>query len=55
MDIRFATINDIDAVTELERQCFPPEEAAEKDSFEKRLTVFPNLSGYWRIPGNWQA
>ena len=27
---------------ELERQCFPPEEAAEKDSFEKRLTVFPN-------------
>ena len=42
MDIRFATINDIDAVTELERQCFPPEEAAEKDSFEKRLTVFPN-------------
>ena len=39
MDIRFATINDIDAVTELERQCFPPEEAAEKDSFEKRLTV----------------
>ena len=55
MDIRFATINDIDAVTELERQCFPPEEAAEKDSFEKRLTVFPNHSGYWRIPGNWQA
>ena len=42
MDIRFATINDIDAITELERQCFPPEEAAEKDSFEKRLTVFPN-------------
>ena len=42
MDIRFATINDIDAVTELERQCFPPEEAAEKDSFEERLTVFPN-------------
>ena len=42
MDIRFATMNDIDAVTELERQCFPPEEAAEKDSFEKRLTVFPN-------------
>ena len=42
MDIRFATINDIDAVTEMERQCFPPEEAAEKDSFEKRLTVFPN-------------
>ena len=35
-------MNDIDAVTELERRCFPPEEAAEKDSFEKRLTVFPN-------------
>ncbi len=34
MDIRFATMNDIDAVTELERRCFPPEEAAEKDSFE---------------------
>ena len=42
MDIRLATINDIDAITEMERQCFPPEEAAEKDSFEKRLTVFPN-------------
>ena len=42
MDIRFATMNDIDAVTEMEQQCFPPEEAAEKDSFEKRLTVFPN-------------
>ena len=42
MDIRFATMNDIDAVTELERRCFQPEEAAENDSFEKRLTVFPN-------------
>ena len=42
MDIRLATIYDIDAITEMERQCFPPEEAAENDSFEKRLTVFPN-------------
>lgn len=35
MDIRLATINDIDAITEMERQCFPPEEAAEKDSLRK--------------------
>lgn len=54
MDIRFATMNDIDAVTELERRCFPPEEAAEKDSFEKLPDRIPEsflVTGGFRETG----
>lgn len=40
MEIRKATLNDLDAITALEAACFPEAEAASRDSFEKRLKVF---------------
>ena len=40
MEIRTATIHDLDAVTALEAACFPPAEAAGKDSFRTRLEAF---------------
>jgi ribosomal protein S18 acetylase RimI-like enzyme len=42
MKIRRATIDDLDRITEVEALCFPPAEAASRESFEGRLTVFPN-------------
>jgi len=40
MIIRQATITDLDGITEVERVCFPPLEAAPRESFEKRLRAF---------------
>ena len=40
MQIRKATLNDLDAITALEAACFPEAEAASRESFEKRLKVF---------------
>lgn len=40
MIIRTATIQDLDAVAALEAACFPPAEAASKESFRERLSVF---------------
>ena len=42
MNIRLATIKDLDEITRIEAECFPKEEAATRESFEKRLTVYPN-------------
>lgn len=42
MEIRFATIDDLDAITAMEAVCFPAAEAASRESFEKRLQEFPN-------------
>lgn len=42
MHIRYATLNDLTAIADLEKACFPPSEAAPAESFEKRLKVFPN-------------
>lgn len=42
MKIRLATMQDLDKITELEAMCFPPEEAADRESFQKRLEIFPN-------------
>lgn len=42
MLIRYATLDDLNAVSDLEKACFPPLEAAPKESFEKRLRVFPD-------------
>ena len=33
MDIRTATLEDLEAVTEVERRCFPEAEAATKEEF----------------------
>ena len=40
MEIRKATLADLEAITALEAACFPEAEAASRDSFEKRLKVF---------------
>lgn len=40
MEIRKATLNDLDAITALEAACFPEAEAASRESFEKRLKIF---------------
>lgn len=40
MQIRNATLQDLDAVAALEAACFPPAEAATRRSLEERLKVF---------------
>jgi ribosomal protein S18 acetylase RimI-like enzyme len=39
--IRNANIFDLDAVTDIEAECFPKEEAATRKSFFNRLKIFP--------------
>ncbi len=41
MEIRTATIADLDAVTAAEAACFPPAEAAPREQFKERLEVYP--------------
>ena len=43
--IRQAALADLDAVTELERQCFPAAEAASRNAFAYRLHSFPEC--FW--------
>ena len=40
MIIRKATIKDLDIVSAVEAECFPPAEAATKESFAERLSVY---------------
>ncbi|MGM9607453.1 MAG: GNAT family N-acetyltransferase [Oscillospiraceae bacterium] len=42
MDIRTAAMNDLDAIADLEAQCFPAAEAASRESFCARLEAFPD-------------
>lgn len=42
MTIRQATMDDLAAITELEKLCFPEAEAATRESFEQRLQKFAN-------------
>ena len=42
MLIRTATIDDLDAVTAVEAECFPPAEAATRSDFEHRLAHYSN-------------
>lgn len=42
MCIRNAAADDLNAIHALEKACFPPLEAASAESFQKRLSVFPN-------------
>lgn len=41
MNIRNATIGDLQAISAIENICFPPAEAASIAAFEERLRVFP--------------
>lgn len=40
MEIRKATMEDLDAVTAVEAECFPASEAATAESFRERLSAF---------------
>ena len=40
MNIRTATINDLDAVAAVEALCFPPAEAADRAEFQQRLAHY---------------
>lgn len=42
MKIRTATMADLDAITNVEEECFPAAEAASKESFEDRIKHYPN-------------
>ena len=42
MQIRTASLSDLDLVCEVESICFPPAEAASRESFKERLTCYPN-------------
>lgn len=41
MEIRTASMDDLDAIAALEARCFPAAEAAGQESFRARLEVFP--------------
>lgn len=41
MNIRTATMADLNQLAEVEAICFPPSEAASKDSIAERLKIFP--------------
>lgn len=42
MEIRYATIKDLDAVSAVEAECFPTAEAAARESFEERIKYYAN-------------
>lgn len=45
MDIRYATIEDIKAITAVETECFPPAEAATEKEFIERVRYYGNY--FW--------
>ena len=45
--IRHATMEDLEAITELETLCFPPEEAAGYEAFRERLREFAEC--FWLL------
>ncbi len=42
MIIRNATPDDLDELYNIEKECFPPKEAAKKEEIKERLKTFPN-------------
>lgn len=42
MNIRTASLQDLDAIAAVEAVCFPPAEAAGQDSLRRRLSVYPH-------------
>lgn len=50
MNIRNATIEDLQAIAEVESRCFPKAEAASENNFRKRLSVYPNH--FWLLEDN---
>lgn len=42
MNIRYATMSDLDDIVSVESECFPVLEAATKEEFEQRIKYFGN-------------
>ena len=53
MNIRYATMEDLEILTAIEAACFPPAEAATRESFAKRLAVYPNH--FWLLEEDGQV
>ena len=53
MNIRNATMEDREILTAIEAACFPPAEAATRESFAKRLAVYPNH--FWLLEEDGQV
>ena len=47
MTIRTASIQDLDDIAQVEALCFPPAEAADRASIQRRLSVFPDR--FWLL------
>lgn len=47
MEIRKATLADVEAIAAVEAECFPEAEAASLESITKRVTVFPDY--FWLL------
>ena len=47
MEIRYATIKELDAVSAVEAECFPAAEAAARESFEERIKYYGNH--FWHL------
>jgi len=47
MRIRTASMKDLDAIVRVEALCFPPAEAADRNSIQRRLSVFPDR--FWLL------
>lgn len=46
MRIRTAQMDDVDAVAAVEKECFPPAEAATREEFAERILHYGNH--FWR-------
>ncbi|MBR5534043.1 MAG: GNAT family N-acetyltransferase [Ruminiclostridium sp.] len=47
MTIRTASLHDLDAISQVESLCFPPAEAADRASIQRRLSVYPDR--FWLL------
>ena len=47
MIIRTASVQDLDDIAQVEALCFPPAEAADQSSIQRRLSVFPDR--FWLL------
>ena len=47
MIIRTASVQDLDDIAQVEALCFPPAEAADQPSIQRRLSVFPDR--FWLL------
>ena len=41
MNIRSASMQDIEEISAIENECFPPEQACTREQFQQRLTYYP--------------